>query len=400
MDGLGPFEPQPFLAVAVSGGADSLALALLTNRWVRDRSGSLLAMVVDHGLRPASAAEAAMTMHRLASRGIAAQLLQLRDLSGGPGLAARARTARYGALLAACASAGCLHLLLGHHRADQAETVMIRALSGSRSAGLAAMPALSEVGSVRLLRPLLAVPPVALKAFLRAEAMCWVEDPSNRDPHALRARLRGSGASGEADLAAAAATAGRARAAMEHAEATVLAERVGLRPEGFALMTPGRILPTALSALLQTIAGTAFAPASAAVEALAAAPAPATLGGVRIMPAGRMGPGWLLVRESASMQPPVPAADGALWDGRFRLEGDPPAGATLGALGADAARFRSRSGLPTAVLRTLGSVRSGKMLVAVPHLGYADRSLSARLRLCFLPPRPLAGAPFCPPEMG
>ena len=110
-------------------------------------------------------------------------------------------------------------------------------------------------------------------------------------------------------------------------------------------------------------------------------------------------PSWPL-RELAIRKPPVPAADGALWDGRFRLEGEPPAGATLGALGADAARFRSRAGLPTAVLQTLGCVRSGKVLVAVPHLRYADRSLSARLRLCFLPPRPLAGAPFRPPEMG
>src|SRR5581483_11924045 len=62
---LGPFEPAPRLAAAVSGGADSLALALLSNAWVSARGGALLALVVDHGLRPTSAAEAAVTIERL-----------------------------------------------------------------------------------------------------------------------------------------------------------------------------------------------------------------------------------------------------------------------------------------------------------------------------------------------
>ena len=52
MGGLGPFEPKPRLAVALSGGADSLALTLLLKRWLDQRGGSLLALTVDHGLRP------------------------------------------------------------------------------------------------------------------------------------------------------------------------------------------------------------------------------------------------------------------------------------------------------------------------------------------------------------
>ncbi|MCH8037966.1 MAG: tRNA lysidine(34) synthetase TilS, partial [Proteobacteria bacterium] len=55
---LGPFEPRPRIAVAVSGGADSLALSVLLHGWLRSRRGSLVALTVDHGLRPEAAAEA------------------------------------------------------------------------------------------------------------------------------------------------------------------------------------------------------------------------------------------------------------------------------------------------------------------------------------------------------
>jgi tRNA(Ile)-lysidine synthase len=403
---LGPFEPRPLLSVAVSGGADSLALALLADRWARALGGSVLALVVDHGLRPGSADEAVLTMDRLTSRGIAAHLLPIAGLGEGPGVAARAREARYRVLTEACAEAGCLHLLLGHHRADQSETVMIRALGNSRSAGLAGMPALRVLPTIRLLRPLLCVPPEALRFYLREAGVAWVEDPSNRDPRALRSRLRAAGAAGQEALAAASAVAGRSRAAAEAAVADILAARVTLRPEGFAVLSPGRIVPDALAVLLRTVAGAPFTPSSAAVEALAAAPGPATLAGVRLLPAGRLGSGWLVVREEAAMQPPVAAVDCATWDGRFRLRGAPPEGTMLGALGPDAARFRSRSGLPTALLRTLGCLRFGNSLVAVPHLGYRQRPGTAprggalgvqdRMTLQFHPVRAMVADVFHP----
>jgi len=391
---LEPFEPRPFLALAVSGGADSLALALLARDWARERGGSVLALVVDHGLRPESAAEAATTVERLHSRGIPCRLLALSGLHPGPAMADRAREARYGALVHACAEAGSLHLLLGHHRDDQAETVMIRALGNSRSAGLAAMPALREGAAVRLLRPLLDVPGAELRTFLRADGIEWVEDPSNRNPLALRARLR-MPQPPSADLAEASFAAGWARAGAELQAARIVAERVSLHPEGFAVLSPGRIAPDALGALLQTIAGSPFPPPAAATETLAAAPGPATLAGVRLLPAGRFGPGWLVVREVAAMETSVPATPGAIWDRRFRLLDEVSPGASLGPLGADGTRFRTRAGLPAAIIRTLPAIRCGIGLVAVPHLGYA-RADCARARVLFCPPRPMAGAAFRP----
>jgi tRNA(Ile)-lysidine synthase len=402
---LGPFEPRVHLAVAVSGGADSTALALLADAWAQARGGAVLALIVDHGLRAESAAEAALTMARLAARGIAARVLTLRGLARGPALAARARAARYAALEAACRAAGVVHLLLGHHASDQAETLAMRAGAGSGPAGLAAMAALSEGAWVRRLRPLLGVPPVRLRATLRAAGMAWVEDPSNADPTTLRARLRaalddadGTGPATAAALAAAAAQ-GALRAAEERVTAAVLARRVTLYPAGYAILTPGALPPAALAALLRLIGGRDWAPAPRQVARLAAAPAAATLGGARLLPAGRRCPGgWLVVREAAAVAPPVPAQPGAVWDGRFRLADDaePPPGATLGALAGDSMGLPRPPRLPAAVLPGLPALRLHGAVVAVPHVLYPDAERCRRGRVSLAPGTPLAGAAFVP----
>ncbi len=402
MAALGPFEPQPRIAAGVSGGPDSTALALLADHWARERGGSLLALVVDHGLRPESRSEARQTLDRLAARGIAAKLLSLKGLGRGSALAERARAARFAALSEACSEAGVLHLLLGHHAADQAETLLIRSLGGSGPSGMAGMAALVELPRLRLLRPLLGVPPARLRATLAAAGVPWVEDPSNVDASALRSRLRllrrdhGGEGSATAALVAAANASARARALEEQRIAAELAETAVLRPEGFALLSGARLSSATLAALLQAIAGADFPPPTRSVAELAAAPRPATLAGVRIMAAGRLGPGLMVVREQAAAQAPVPAQPGTVWDGRFRL-GDAacaPADATLGALGDDAARLRRVSALPAAVLCTLPAVRCGETLLAVPHLNYPDREGCARSPVLFSPPRPAVAAPF------
>jgi tRNA(Ile)-lysidine synthase len=404
MAALGPFEATPRLAAGVSGGPDSMALAQLAHAWACARGGSVLALIVDHSLREESAAEAAVATARLARRGITARVLTVGGLSRGPALAERARLARFRALTAACAAEGILHLLLGHHRLDQAETVLIRALGGSGPAGLAGIAALSEAVSVRVLRPLLGFPPAALRAALIDAGMGWIDDPSNVDPSALRPRLRlarrdhgGCGAATVA-LAAASAASARQRAEAERPSADCLAERASIHPEGFGIVSDGRrpIRPDALAALLQVIAGAPYPPSAASVASLAAAPGPATLAGVRMMPAGRLGPGLLLVREPAAMAPPVAAVPGAIWDRRFRLRTDArvPEGATLGGLGDDSARLRWLSPLPAAVLRTLPAVRTGGALLAVPHLLYPDRRSCECIPLVFSPPIPAAAAAF------
>jgi tRNA(Ile)-lysidine synthase len=402
MAALRPFEPAPRLAVAVSGGADSLALALLANDWARVHGGSVLGLVVDHGLRPESAAEARLAVARLGAHGIAARLLTLTGLHRGTALAERARSARYRALEAACAEAGILHLLLGHHRADQAETVLMRRQAGSGPDGLAGMAALVEKPGLRLLRPLLGVPPVSLRDFLRSAGVEWTEDPSNADPAALRAQLRarqgdpdGTGAA-TAELADTGASHAAARAEQDVRVAEILAARVRFHPEGFAVLSPGALPAAALGALLRTIGGAGFPPRPSSVAELAAAPRPATLAGVRLLAAGRLGPGLLVVREAAAMAPPVEATPDALWDGRFRLRAgaECPPGTTIGALGADAPALRKRSPLPAVVLATLPALRRAGALVAVPHLCYPCRPACDPQPLVFAPASAAAPAPF------
>jgi len=96
------------------------------------------------------------------------------------------------------------------------------------------------------------------------------------------------------------------------------------------------------------------------------------------------------------MAPPIPVHPGAIWDGRFRVgdaaRRDPSA--TLGALGADAARLRKVSALPAAVLQTLPAIRRGTTLLAVPHLAYPDREGCEGFPVLFNPPRPAAAVPF------
>jgi len=374
-----------------------MALAWLAAGWARARGGTVQALIVDHGLRAGSAEEAALTRTRLERIGVAAEVRRLAGLGPGPAVAERARAARYRALAAACRAQGILHLLLGHHAADQAETLMMRVLSGSGPAGLAGMAALREEASLRLLRPLLGVPPGRLRATLRAAGIGWVEDPSNADLRTLRARLRGWGAdphgagTGLASLVHAAATAGRQRAAAERRCARLLAAGASIFPEGYARLAPGALPPSCLAAVLQAVSGADYPPPIAALQRLARRPAAATLAGVRLLPTQR---GLLVLREAAAQQGPVPAEPGAVWDRRFRLAdaAEPPAGATIRALGADAARMRGRSVLPSAVLQVLPAVRHREALFAVPHIGYPDAATCEALPLVFSPGRPTAGA--------
>ena len=402
---LGPFEPRPRLAVAVSGGADSLALAVLSHGWARARGGSAYGLVVDHGLRAESAAEAALTVARLAAIGMGAELLTIGGLAPGSGMPARARDARHAILEAACGRHGILHLLFGHHAADQAETTAMRGRRSAAPAGLAGMAALSETGGVRRLRPLLATSGGRLRAVLRAAGMAWVEDPSNADHRYERARLRHARADPAGDGAATrAATDGAryhaGRRAMEEArDAAWLAAVADIHPEGYAVVAQGAMRAGGIAALVRMVSGRRYPVPSDQVAAWCARPRPATLAGVRIVAAGRLAAGgFIFVREAAAIGPEVAWRIGAVWDGRFRaLGGRVPEGAILGALGADAARLRQMSHLPAAVLQVLPALRHGGCLFAVPHLGYAHDIDVCAPRIVFHPPVPAGGAPFFHP---
>lgn len=391
---LGPFAGDRRMAVAVSGGADSMALVLLLRGW-----GRPFACVVDHGLRSESASEASLTMRRLAALGIPARLLRA-DVPHGPGLAERARAARYALLGDACRDAGLADLALGHHLRDQAETLLLRRAAGSGLAGLSGMAAVAHTDPMRLIRPLLAVPPGRLRATLRAAGTEWVEDPSNTDPATPRALLRAGLLSDSAEpprLGAEAREYGAMRAAAEAEASAELAASALIHPCGVAhLREP--VGPYALSALVWTLSGAAYPPPFAGLLRLsgclrADAAHDGTLHGARIIPAGRFGPGWLVGREASAMAGPVGL--GQRWDGRFQAASD-GAGRdmSLGPLGPDAARVRRHSALPSALLQTLPTLRRNGALVAVPHLCYPHAAACRGAIIWFRPARPIAPAAF------
>jgi tRNA(Ile)-lysidine synthase len=185
-----PFEGAPVVAVAVSGGRDSVALALLAQEWAVARSGRIVGLIVDHALRPESAAEAVATESLLERLGCEAEILRWSEAKPRAGLQEAARTARYRLLREACRRRSVLHLLVAHHADDQAETVVMRAARQSGPDGLAGMSAAVELPEVRLLRPLLGVSRARLTATLVARGVPWIDDPSNTDPRFERARLR------------------------------------------------------------------------------------------------------------------------------------------------------------------------------------------------------------------
>lgn len=411
---LGPFGRPPRLGLAVSGGADSLCLAILTQAWVQSQNGAATAFIVDHGLRPESRAEAEATLGRLASLGLPARILTLAGLAPGSAISERARAARYAALQAACHEAGILDLALGHHAADQAETLLMRHLRGSGPDGLAGMAPMVETPGLRLLRPLLSLPPGRLRATLAQAGLAWAEDPTNHDLHYTRARLRAlradAAGSGPATRALVAATAfhARDRAEREAETALWLGRHAVIRPEGFALLPDHDWPPAALSALLRLIGGSAYPPDPAAVALLAAAPRAAigrglSLHGVLLRPTGRLGGGFLLCREAAAMAPPVLAAAGAVWDGRFRRAAGMPdlPGEWLGGLGPVPKALRARSDLPARVLATLPAFRdSAGRLIAIPALAWPNPGVIATRRLFFTPAMPAAPAFLAPGMAG
>ena len=425
IDPLGPFEPAPAVAAAVSGGPDSLALALLAAPWAAMRGGSLVALVVDHGLNDGSAAAADRALSRLAGRGIAGVKLRWQGPPPKTGIQAAARAARYRLLGEWCAANGVLHLLTGHHREDQAETLLLRLAAGSGPDGLAAMPPIQETAWGRILRPLLGVERSRLRATLAALGQGWFEDPANADPAFARARLRRSARAlaregmTEARLAATAGRLGEAREVLEGETAILLARAVSLFPAGFARLdraalaaAPVDLSRRALERVLLCVGGGRYAPRRARLAPLldalrgSGALAPRTLGGCIVRPAGDS---VLVAREAAAIRETAPVVAGAetLWDGRFRVafapRGEGCGPLRLCALGAAGWRSVRRAldtplAMPDSVCRALPALCDDAGVLEAPHLGYrragTEKAPSLVARIAFAPNRPLAATEF------
>jgi tRNA(Ile)-lysidine synthase len=186
------WKSAPAIVLAVSGGPDSVALMWLAARWHRAlaRGPRLIAVTVDHGLRPKSAAEAREVKRLARALDLPHRTLRWTGTKPKTGLPAAARSARYRLLAQAARAGGATHIFTAHTRDDQAETLLMRLVRGSGMAGLAAMARVTEREGLKLARPFLNVSKAQLIATLKKARLGFADDPTNRDLNFTRPRIR------------------------------------------------------------------------------------------------------------------------------------------------------------------------------------------------------------------
>ena len=173
------FEGQPKIAVAVSGGPDSMALLFLLNAWIRHNKGSLVALVVDHKIRKESAKEAKAICNYLNKHKIRSKILNINKQNVLKKTMSEARKNRFLQMVKYCKRHEFLHLFVGHHNNDNIETFLLRKIAGSNIEGLRSMQHKTIIKGIQILRPLLIFSKSAIIRFNKSNNIEYVEDPSN-----------------------------------------------------------------------------------------------------------------------------------------------------------------------------------------------------------------------------
>ena len=178
------------VAVALSGGSDSMALVLLAAGWAESTGAAIVALTVDHGLRPESAREARRVGEWMEARAIPHEILAYKGKIPSSNIEGAAREYRYDLLGKYCARLGIKALLVAHNMDEQAETFFLNLARGSGVYGLAGMPEIALRDGMEIVRPLLGFSKDELRAYLGSRSQEWVEDPSNADGKYRRVRVR------------------------------------------------------------------------------------------------------------------------------------------------------------------------------------------------------------------
>ncbi len=432
-DTCGPFEPHPRVALAVSGGVDSVALMVLMRDWLATQGGRGFVLTVHHGLRSAATAETRMVKSWAARWGFSCIILTCR-LNQDRGQEKtvsqnKARQARYAVLNDWCRRSGVMHLFLAHHEGDQAETFLMRHFRGSGAVGLAAMPKVAERPGLRLVRPLLRFSKARLAMTCRHRGQGWVDDPSNRQMMYERARWRmvmpviAAQGYDQHYLAGLSVRAGLRRIAIEHQAASLMAMAATFYPQGYAYLdqaalvcAPPDIADHVIGSILRMVAGRVQRPRRDAVHSLKAALLDSgkarTLHGCRVS-AGRRG--WLICREFGLIKEKLPAYahKRLLWDRRFVILNkscSDCSGMVWARLGPEgwsqiARDISNKIVLPPYWVRlSLPALWQHQEVLWVPHLGWLAQgslghSVIESIQLYFLPEMAAAPPPFAVLQM-
>lgn len=323
------FRNPTRLLVAISGGSDSTGLLVSLKHAVADCSirHSLVAVTVDHALRPGSSDEAQAVARLCASLGIPHRILTWSGAKPATGISAAAREARYRLLADAAADLGATAIVTGHTADDQDETIAMRAARAEDdNLGLSGMAeAMLYDRRIWVLRPFLSVRREAIRDYLSATGLGWIDDPSNADRRYERVRVRQDRDAGARPLGVEAAE--RRRRLSRHAAeliahcATLHAGcLIALAPD--ALDAEPAILRHVLATLVAVAGGRPHRPGTAAMDRLidfvaSGSPGRMTLARALVQ---RRRDGLYLMRELRDVLPrQIPPHATLLWDGRYRV---------------------------------------------------------------------------------
>lgn len=364
--------PGAPLVLGYSGGGDSHALLCAVAPWAQRTCRRLIACIIDHGLRPESAEEAALAARRAEAAGGEPQIRRWDGPKPETGVQAAARTARHLALIETARQTCARHILLGHTLDDQAETIWMRLRAGGGWASLAGMgmddpsPIWPQGRGLRLLRPLLAERRQALRDQLTADGESWIDDPSNADLRHERVRARSRLASLEASgfdperLTALAGELAGALRAERAAAARVFRDAVRVETWGGAQLdrqlladAPRRTGLRAFDAALAAVSGEAGSPPATQLQRLyeaCLAGRSGSGGGSRLFHQGGRAwlsrdPGALVGRVDRPGAPSLTLAEGetGVWDGRVAVAANRTV--RIEALGPDYAGLEDKSRL-------------------------------------------------------
>ncbi len=339
-----------------------MALLHLAAPLARDGAAEVSVATVDHGLRAASKAEAAMVASSARALGLAHATLVWTGVKPSSGVQEAARNARYHLLAVHAEKIGAGAIMTAHTADDQAETVLMRLARGSGPRGLSAMAEESLIAAgagapLRLLRPVLAQRRDALRAYLRDAGAAYVDDPGNDDDAYERVRVRrllanmeSAGALSVAKLIETADACRKAALRLEAAENDRFRSLDGaFSALGAASLSAAVTMDDAplVARLVHAVGGARHQPAEqAAEEAIRRlqSGSASTLGGATLTISRRR---LTIVRESAALMgragvsplARVALAPGecALWDGRFAVTNAFATMAEIGPVGAAAA---------------------------------------------------------------